>query len=220
MKTNSIRVGCHDVFRAFLVNNATFDSELEIPVINPISEIPKKLIPFSKAIKSHDYNCYVHFYEDDVNFERVWNSPKTYLPILKKFSGVISPDFSLYRDMPLVMQYWNTYRGKALGHWFQENGINVIPNVRYGDRRTFLVSCAGIPKHGIISIGSYGCIKIKKDRLIFEEGLSFVINQLQPSTIIIYGATPESIFKKYKDAGITIIQFDSDYATKHQKAVG
>ena len=106
-RINSQRKGCKDVFKSYLVANATYDGFLEIPTIEYGIYRPKKLISFSKAISSHDYDCWVHFYEDDAAFERIWNNPTKYLPILKRFAGVISADFSLYRDMPLVMQYWN-----------------------------------------------------------------------------------------------------------------
>ena len=116
-KNNSTRNGCKDVFHAFLVKNANYDSSLEIPCLKNEFRTPQKLITFSKAIRSTEYDAWVHFYEDDTSFERLWNRPNTYLPILKKFKGVISPDFSVYRDMPLVMQQWNIYRCRALGHW-------------------------------------------------------------------------------------------------------
>ena len=136
-KENGTRKGCWNVFHAFLVRNAHYDGNLEIPVLQPETELPNRLIAFSKAMHSADYDQWIHFYEDDVSFGRGWNRPHTYLSRLKHFRGVISPDFSLYRDMPLVMQQWNTYRGKALEHWWQEEGIPVIPNVRAGDQRTY-----------------------------------------------------------------------------------
>ena len=141
-KVNSSRTGCKDVFHAFLVENATYDSALEIPCMDTETKKPRNLIPFSKALHSKDYNSWIHFYEDDVVIERIWNRIQTYLPILKRFEGVISPDFSVYRDMPLVMQFWNIYRSRAVGHWLQENGIPVIPNIRFGDYRTYEASCA------------------------------------------------------------------------------
>lgn len=217
-KINSTRKGCKDVFRSFLVKNAAYDGSLEIPCIKPVDIIPNILTVFSKAIRSTDYDAWVHFYEDDVNFERIWNRPKTYLPILKKFDGVITPDFSVYRDMPLVMQQWNIYRSRAIGHWLQENGVPVIPNVRFGDERTFETSCTGIQKHGIIAIGSHGCIKLSDDRKYFINGLSYVINKLEPSTLVVYGTAPDKIFLPYKEKGIEVLQFDSDFM-KSRKAV-
>ena len=103
-KKSGIRKGCRDVFRAFLVKNAHYDGNLEIPVLQPETKLPNGLISFSKAMHSTDYDQWVHFYEDDVSFERVWNRPRIYLPKLKKFRGVISPDFSLYRDMEINFQ--------------------------------------------------------------------------------------------------------------------
>lgn len=218
-KTNSARSSCKDVFHAFLVSDATFDGELEIPCIQPIDNIPAKLIPFSKAVSGAEHDAWVHFYQDDFQFERLWNNPHRYLPILKRFAGVISPDFSLYRDMPLVMQQWNVYRSRALGHWLQSNGISVIANVRFSDERTYKLSCAGVPRNSTIAVGSHGCIKIKEDRDFFQQGLAYIVEELRPKNVIIYGTTPISIFGEYQQKGINIFQFDSDCTLAHRKVV-
>ena len=218
-KENSTRTGCKDVFRAFLVKNAHYDGDLEIPCIEEEHTIPSKLIAFSKAISNKDYDAWVHFYEDDVCFERLWNQPKKYLPVLKRYKGVITPDFSVYRDMPLVMQQWNIYRGRAIGHWLQENGIPTIANVRWGDERTYDLSCAGVPRNSTISIGSHGCIKLLHEREFFNRGLDYAVKKLQPQIIIVYGTAPDAIFDEHRKNGIRIIQFDSDYMVAHRKAV-
>ncbi len=216
---NGTRNGCKDVFHAFLVKNATYDTALEIPCLKPAKSKPNDLIPFSKAISSEHTDCWVHFYEDDTAFERLWNKPNKYLPILQKFNGVISPDYSVYRDMPLVMQHWNIYRSRALAHWLQENGVSVIPNIRFGDNRTFESACAGVEKHGTIAVGSHGYTKLIKERKYFKDGLNYIINSLEPTTIVVYGATPDKMFGKYKNMGIEILQFDSDFM-RSRKAVG
>ena len=218
-KINAARSGCKDVFHAFLVTDAIFDSELEIPCIQPVDSIPTNMIPFSKAISGTEYGSWVHFYQDDYEFERIWNNPFRYLPILKLFSGVITPDFSLYRDMPLVMQQWNIYRSRAIGHWLQANGIPVIVNVRFADERTYKPCCAGVPRNSSIAIGSHGCIKIREERQFFQQGLAHIVEELKPKNIIVYGAAPISIFGDYQQAGINIIQFDSDCAHAHRKVV-
>ncbi len=189
-----------------------------MPCIKSVDAVPNKLVVFSKSIRSKDFNGFVHFFEDDVNFERIWNQPNKYLPILKKFDGVISPDFSLYRDMPLVMQEWNTYRNRAIGHWFQENGITVIPNIRFSDERSYAFCCDGVAKGGTIAVGSHGCIKIKVERDYFEKGLCEIIHKLEPKRIIVYGRAPDSIFGKYINSGIEICQYDSDFSLS-RKAV-
>ena len=218
-RVNSQRKSCKDVFNAFLVAFATYAGFFEFPRIRPTFDIPNRLIAFSKALSCKDCDQWVHFYEDDHLFERIWRNPRKYLEILKHYNGVILPDFSLYRDMPLVMQLWNIYRSRAIGHWLQINGVKVIPNIRYGDRRTFRVSCDGIEKHCVIAVGSHGNMKHKADRDIFLAGFDVVVKTLQPSTVVIYGTAPAKYFQKYIDAGISIINFESDYSASHKEAV-
>lgn len=216
---NSTRHGCKDVFHAFLIKNATYSGEREIPCLQKETAVPEKLVLFSKAISSKEYDGWICFYEDDVSFERLWNNPQRYLPILKRFSGVISPDFSVYRDMPLVMQEWNIYRSRALAHWLRQNGVRVIPNIRWGDERTYELCCTGISDGGTIAIGSHGCIKLLQEREPFKKGLDYVVGQLHPDTIVVYGKAPDSIFERYRESGISVKQFESGFAIAHRKAV-
>lgn len=218
-KVNSVRSGCKDVFHAFMVQNATYAGELELPYIAPEAALPARLIPFSKAIGGTEFDAWVHFYEDDASFERLWNRPFKYLPILKRYKGVIGPDFSLYRDMPLVMQYWNIYRSHAVAVWLQREGLPVIANVRWGDERTYDVCCCGVPKSATIAVGSHGCIKLQQERGFFISGLDHAVYTLNPKIIVVYGTAPDAIFGKYKNAGIRVLQFDSDYMITHRKEV-
>ena len=217
-KINNDRNGCKDVFRSYLVQGARYDGKLEIPIIEAESALPNRLIPFSKALKTEDYDQWVHFYEDDEKFERVWNKPYYYLQKLRKFKGVITPDFSIYRDMPLVMQEWNTYRGKAIGHFLQNYGIAVLPNVRTGDERTYDFCCNGIVPGKTICVGSHGCVKINEERSFFKKGLDVIVDKIRPTCIVVYGTAPDDIFGKYKEKRINILQFDSEFAVS-RKAV-
>ncbi len=160
----------YDVFHSFLAADANYDGYIELPCIRTSKELPNWVITFSKAMAktNKDYDCWVVFYEYDKNFERLWNNPKQYLNKLKKFNGIISPDFSLYRNMPLVMQEWNTYRGRALAFWLQKNGIEIIPNVRWNDERTYNFCFNGIEKNSTVAVGTHGCIKRKDDREYFK----------------------------------------------------
>lgn len=46
-----------------------------------------------------------------------------------------------------------------------------------------------------------------------------MVNTLHLKTIVVYGTAPDAIFGKYKDAGIKVLQFDSDFMVAHRKAV-
>lgn len=188
----------------------------EIPCIKTSRLLPGGVIPFSKALHATDYDKWVVFYEHDDRFVRLWNKPRKYINVLKKYKGVVTPDFSLYRNMPLVMQKWATYQGRAIGVWLQKEGVEVIPNVRFADERSYDFCFDGVEKNSTVAIGTYGCIKRLTDRAYFENGLQQMVKRLQPQTIIVYGAAPDQIFGKYKKMGIHIIQFDSEFAVTHK----
>ncbi len=208
-----------DVFRSYLVENAEYAGQAELPIIKTSDELPQKLVPFSKAVTRgrKDFDSWICFYEHDDRFERLWKDPKRYLPIIKKFKGVISPDFSLYRNMPICMQLWNTYRGRALANWLQKNGVEVIPNVRFGDERSYSFCFDGIESQKTIAVGTHGCIKHKTDRLFFQVGLDVAVRRLNPKNIIVYGRAPDRVFKPYRDRGIHVIAFESEFAASRKK---
>ena len=107
---------------------------------------------------------------------------------------------------------------RAIGCWLQENGITVIPNIRFSDERSYAFCCDGVSKGGTIAVGSHGCIKVNIERIYFERGMSEIIKRLEPKRIIVYGATPDYIFDDYIKSGIEIIQYNSD-CSSCQKAV-
>lgn len=216
---NNKKFNNYDVFRAFLVEDADYDGYIELPVIKTSDKLPEKVVTFSKAMSKSwsNFDCWIVFYEHDKEFERLWNNPKQYLNKLKKFKGIISPDFSLYRNMPLVMQMWNTYRGRAIAVWLQNHGIEVIPNVRFGDERTFSFCFDAIEKHKTVAIGTHGCLKYKEDKFFFEIGLACMVQKLSPKTIIVYGSAPNEIFEPYRNMGINIIAFESEFAKSRKQ---
>lgn len=217
-KLKSDAKGYRDVFNAFLVSSASYSEAIELPNIQHTSWIPNKLISFSKAISCRDYDQWVHFYEYDHAFERIWRNPKRYLNILRRFNGVILPDFSVYRDMPLVMQLWNIYRSRAIGSWLQENEIRVIVNMRWGDERTYRICCEGVTRKCTIAVGTNGTIRNPEDRRYFVDGLETIASELDPSSIVVYGSAPDDIFGPYRSAGIKIVQFDCETTSAHREA--
>lgn len=212
VKIQSNRAGCKDVFKAFLVENAKYEGELEIPIIKGIKDVPNKVISFVEAMSksTKNFNQWVHFYIDDVLFLKIWNNPRSVIKRLRKFKGVILPDFSVYRDMPLAMQFWNIYRSRAIGNYLQSNGIKVITNIRYGDERTYACACLGAPHKSIIAIGTHGAIKNKIDREYLDRGFDYVVKELEPKVIVIYGGITKHIQLVCEDKKIKIINFRSE----------
>lgn len=135
---------------------------------------------------------------------------------MKRARGVILPDFSVFRDMPLVQQNWNIYRSRAIGAWLESQGLEIIPNIRWADNRTYETCCLGIKENGTIAIGTHGLIKKIEERNQFINGLDYVVGRLNPKNIIIYGTASQNIFGKYRYLGINICKFDSEISKFYQ----
>lgn len=159
-------------FRISLVETAFFNGKHEIPHIDAPCEIviPSGLVPFSKREKSFNlgFEDFVCFYENDIEFRSILTDTEKYVNDLKRFKGVITPDCSLYIDAPLAVQIANIYLNRAIGYYLKQNGIYVIPNIRWGDERTYTdklfgekIAFLGVDKHSIVSIGTYGQIQSK-----------------------------------------------------------
>lgn len=98
----------------------------------------------------------------------------------------------------------------------------MIPNVRWGDERTYkrLISTElpfaflGLEKCGIYSIGTYGCCKTSEYKHHLREGLRSFIEEIEPKIILVYGAMPDSIFGEFKK-DVQFVHYDDWTKTQH-----
>lgn len=185
-------------FNPKLIENVSLVGKYDMPLIKK-EEIEgiKEFIPFEKRNLHNEKNVGIHFYIYDGAFKQILDNPQKYMDELKKFNAVISPDFSICYDMPIVRQMYSTYMNRVMGAYYQNNGIKVIPNVRWGDSRSYEFCFEGLEKEGTYAIGSYGQIKRNSNRYYFEKGLEEFCKRLNPQKIYVYGAMPDSIFGNY-----------------------
>jgi hypothetical protein len=208
-----------DVFHSELTNSATkFCGKNEIPLLQRTDYIPDDIVSFEKRSEAAK-NDWIHFYILDEKFEVVWNNHNRCLNILKQFEGIITPDFSLYRDLPLAIQIYNTYRSRSLGHWWQNNGLKIIPNIRWSDERSYEFALDGIQPGGTVAVGSLGGLKKPIDRYYFLLGFDEMLKRIQPDTVVIYGGVPKEIRMNCENTGTKIVQFNTQFHISHQKEV-
>ena len=194
-------------FNLELVQTAFFDGVFEIPKIEPPEKIiiPSAMIPYSQRSRSKNFSECIVFYDHDINFADVVRKPEDFVEDLMRFPAIVTPDNSLYRDAPLIVQIANVYRSRAIGHYLQKHGAYIITNIRWSDERSYTAEALpekfaflGAPKNSIVSIGTYGCIRGKENKYYFREGLEAMLNELTPEVVLVYGSMPDSIFDGLK----------------------
>lgn len=151
---------------------------------------------------------YFIIFIDDYQFERFWNTPERYVDLLSKFNAVLSPDFSLYMNMPMAMKLWNIYRSRLLGHYWQEQGIKVIPTIGWAELETFAFCFDGIPEGSIVAVSTIGVKRQEEAYKVWKSGMDAMIGKIKPSVILVYGGElgynyPEGIEIRYYQNSVT-----------------
>lgn len=177
----------------------------QMPTIRNNNYIPEKLIGFNYAKTSADKECGVHFFVDDYQFERVWNYPEKYIDILFEYDCILSPDFSLYMDMPMPMKIWNIYRSRFIGAYYQSLGIKVIPTASWAEEETFKFCFKGIEAGSVVATSTIGIKEDKEAMKIWQAGMNEMIRQIKPSRILLYGGQVDFDYK-----GIDVTCFKND----------
>ncbi len=126
----------------------------------------------------------VHFYIDDYRMEGLYYNPTKSIHRLGQYKFLISPDYSLYSDMPRAIQLFNVFKSRWCGAYWQKLGFNVIPNVGWGDASTYEFCFDGIEKGSIVAVGTIGC---RRSKLAFMRGYNEMLKRIEPSAIICFG---------------------------------
>ena len=116
-----------------------------------------------------------------------------------------------------ISMIWNTYRNRVLGYWLESNGVNIIPNISWGDERSYEFCFDGIRKNSIIAIGTYGTAKKKLDRYYLEKAVKEALERIKPSYIVIYGSVYDKLKEILKDSNVPFKVFECntfDYIKK------
>lgn len=191
-------------YNLFDYDDTRTEGKYDMPVLEGVDHIPNKLQGFNYVLNKPDHEAGVHFFLDDYQFERIWQRPDFYIEKLTDFDCVLTPDFSLYLDMPIAMQVWNIYRSRLIGQIMQDYGMTVIPTVSWAYKSSFDFCFDGLPKNATLAISTIGVKQNKEQFQIWVDGMDEMIERLSPKRIIVYGG---QVDYEYKD--IEVVYFDN-----------
>jgi hypothetical protein len=159
-----------------------------IPMIHPVQIESRvvEMISFADAKLSDKKNCYkyVHCFQDDYKLEQAYSNPNNKVKSLARYKGVLTPDYSLYPQMPRWRQIESIAHSRWCGAHWQAYGLNVIPTISWSDENSFDFCFLGLEKGGALAVSTVGCLCEKSD---FLKGYKLMLDELEPSAIICYG---------------------------------
>lgn len=150
-------------------------------------------------------NYWFHCFCDDYQFSRLWTNFERCIPYLCRAKGLISTDFSMYRDYSQDALIWNCYRNRVMAYAMQKINDAVIPTAGFGPEYTWEWCNDGLPEHSPVAITTNGVLSDPEARRLFVGGVDALVNTKHPSALVICGSSPEWLDTKYPEIKIVHI---------------
>lgn len=136
------------IIRNEFLHNGLCCGKYDFPIIRKqaidVDEI--SLISYCDIKKGEKGNAgkTVHFFTYDWKFEKVYENAEEELQKLSEFYCVLSPDFSLFTNMPRALQIESVFKNRWCGAFWQSKGLRVIPTVSWSDEKSFDYCFVGV----------------------------------------------------------------------------
>lgn len=122
---------------------------------------------------------------------------------LDQYYALLTPEFSLYMDMPKSLQIYSTFKNRWCGAFWQKQGKIVIPTVCCAGEESYDFCFDGIEEGSVVAVSTYSREDCKDEFMI---GYNKMLEVIKPSAIICYG-TP---FPEMKGNIKAISPFDQE----------
>lgn len=136
-------------------------------------------------INDNEYNQKtIHFFTYDWEFNSVYDNPEKAMEKLDQYYALLTPEFSLYWDMPKAIKIYNTFKNRWCGAFWQSLGKLVIPTVCSAGEDSYDFCFDGIEEGSIVAISTY-CREDYKKEII--KSYNKMLEIIKPSAVICYG---------------------------------
>lgn len=167
--------------------NGNSQGKYEFPIIRKQNiDINKiKFLSYTDAKKEVEENKdrTIHFFTYDWKFEKVYKQAEEELEKLKQYYALLSPDFSMFTNMPIALQIESVFKNRWCGAYWQSKGLKVIPTVSWGDERSFEFCFEGIEEGSVVAVCTY---YRENDEESFMLGYNEMLKRIKPSAILCY----------------------------------
>ena len=197
--------------------NGTSQSKYEFPIIRKqkidINKI--KFLSYTDAKKEDEENKdkTIHFFTYDWKFEKVYKQAEEEFEKLKQYYALLSPDFSMFTNMPIALQIESVFKNRWCGAYFQSKGLKVIPTVSWGDARSFEFCFEGIEEGSVVAVSTY---YRENDEESFMLGYNEMLKRIKPSAILCYDEPFKTMKGKIKEFLPTTYEWTKDLDWKEQ----
>ncbi len=163
------------------------DGKYEFPLIKKQDiDIDKiSFLSYVNAKKNDNENKEktIHFFTYDWKFEKVYKDANEEFEKLSQYYCLLSPDFSVFTNMPLALQIESVFKNRWCGAYWQSKGLKVIPTVSWGEEKSFDFCFDGIEEGAIVAVCTYYRENCEEE---FMLGYNEMLRKIKPSVVICY----------------------------------
>ena len=143
------------------------------------------LISFSDIKQDDKENAYktVHFFTCDWMFDKVYEKAADCAEKLKQYYALLSPDFSMFTDMPRALQIYSVFKNRWCGAYWQSLGLRVIPTINWGDESSFDFCFDGVEEGATVAVCTYYRENCEEE---FMLGYNRMMEVIKPQSILCY----------------------------------
>jgi hypothetical protein len=144
------------------------------------------LMSYTKATVGDTENNHktLHFFTYDWLFSTVYRKPDEAMEKLGQYYALLSPDFSMYTDMPIARQIDSVFRNRWCGAYWQRLGAKVIPTVSWGEENSYEYCFDGIEQGSVVAVSTYSR---ENYEALFMKGFDKMLEVIKPNAVICYG---------------------------------
>ena len=198
----------------FLYHNNSA-GKYEFPIIRKqninVEEIEFLSFVNTKIDDEENKNKTIHFFTYDWLFEKVYEKADENFERLKQYKYLLSPDFSIFTNMPLALQIESVFKNRWCGAYWQSRGLKVIPTVSWGDERSFHFCFDGIEEGSVVAVCTY---YRECDEMSFMLGYNEMMRRIKPSVVICYDEPFKGMTGNIKEFLPTTYEWTKDLSWK------
>lgn len=191
------------------------NGKYDFPIIKKqdieIDEIQFLSYANARKVESENKHKTIHFFTYDWLFEKVYEDAEQELEKLKQYKYLLSPDFSIFTNMPIALQIESIFKNRWCGAYWQSQGLKVIPTVSWGDEKSFDFCFDGIEQGSIVAVCTYFRENCKDEFLL---GYNKMLEIIKPSAIICYDSPFEEMKGNIKSFVPTTYEWTKDMPWK------
>jgi hypothetical protein len=129
-------------------------------------------------------NSGLHFFIDDYKMAGFVRNPDKTFERISQYQFALTPDYSIYKEMPFYRQLQSVADSRWVGAWWQRQGMIVFPTISWSDSQSYQMTMDTVEKGSIVAVSTIG---VKKAFVDYMRGYDEMLRRIEPVAIICLG---------------------------------